>query len=67
MTLAGIEPAIPASERPQTESLGRAVNEVGVIIPISDIISNFIVVPCILIKSKIFLPKNAPFINHTKY
>ena len=27
----------------------------------------FIVVPCILIMSKFFLPTNAPFINHIKY
>jgi hypothetical protein len=30
MNLAGIEPAIPAIERPQTQSLDRAANKVGV-------------------------------------
>jgi len=38
MTLAGIEPAVPASERPLIHSLDRAASEFGVIIPISDII-----------------------------
>jgi hypothetical protein len=39
MTLAGIEPTIPASERPQIQSLDRAASDVGVFIPISNIIS----------------------------